>query len=303
MAQDTRIRLLVAVALVAAGIAGCDKITPAHKGASEKKAAYEVKGTVIAKVSGYPITLEDLNQEIEEYNRNAEQQQQPSLKITTADKKIEYLKNTMVRRVLLYQEALSRGYDKRDEIVNALEKTRQTLLVLDLVKKETDGLDVASKEIEDFYNQFKDQMKSPEERHLREIVVPTEQAATEVYIQLLRGGDFAALAQERSVTASRDKGGDLGWVKKGTRQSEPFDNAAFSPSLEVGKLSSPFKGPDGYTILKLDEKKGGKAPEMSEVWDQIKNLITFSKQEKKINELVGKLSEKSNVQVFESDIR
>jgi parvulin-like peptidyl-prolyl isomerase len=283
--------------------AGCDniKLFQAKKPSPEKAAGPVVKGTVIARVGNIPVTLEDLNQEIETYNALVPADK-PELKIVSKEQKLNYLKNEMIRRALFYQYALDKGLDKDEEITRALDKNKMDIVVMGLLRKETSNIDVTSKEIEDAYNQYKDQFKEPEERQTREIVVTTEQEAKDLLIQLLQGADFAGLAQGRSKAESAKNGGDLGFIKLGTKFSQ-FDNVAFSDSLEVGKISSIFKGPDGYYILKLEAKRGGKQRSLSEMWDDIKNILLFSRQKEKIDKLTGDLSRQSKIEVYEGDIK
>lgn len=290
-----------------AALWGCDNISiPAFKNLSvkaEKKqeAPLPVVGTVIAKVNKIPITLEELNQEVEAFNTLVPDDR-PEAKIDTREKKIDYLKNEMVRRVLLYQEAMDRGLGRREEVQRALEKTKQDLLVVQLVKEEADEIDVTSAEIEDYYNRFKDQLKEPEQRSIREIVVPTEVEARDILIELLRGSDFATLARERSKAPSASNGGDLGFISPGQKFSE-FDGVAFSDSLEAGKFSNIFKGPDGYYILKIEAKKGGKLKSLSEMWEDIKRGLIFLKQQQRIEEIIGDLSQKAQIEIFEGEIK
>ena len=288
-------------------IYGCENISiPSLKDITskpEKKEAVSlpVVGTVIAKVNNIPITLEELNQETQAFNTLVPDDR-PEAKIDTRQKKIDYLKNEMVRRVLLYQEAMDRGLDRKEEVQRALEKTKQDLLVVQLVKEEADKIAVTSAEIEDYYNRFKDQLKEPEERNLREIVVPTEVEARDILIELLRGSDFATLARERSKSPSASKGGDLGFISPGQKFNQ-FDQAAFSDSLEVGKFSNIFKGPDGYYILKLEGKKGGKLKSLSEMWEDIKRGLTFLKQQQQIEDIIGNLSQNAKIEIFEGEIK
>jgi len=287
---------------ILAFLIGCDKIgltKPKLKEAFIPTAS--VKGTVVAKVNNQPITLDDLNKEIEAYN-SVVPDDKPEAKITTRDKKIEYLKNEMVRRTLLYQEALNRGLERNEEIIQALEKTKQDLLVMELVRKEAEKVEVSSKEIEDYYNNYKDQLKEPEERQLREIVVSSEQDAKDILILLLQGTDFATLAKDRSKSASAKDAGDLGFIKKGQKSAQ-FDAVAFSDSLEAGKISSIFKSSEGYCIVKLEAKRGGKQKSLNEMWDDIKRGLTFLKQQKKIEDLLGKLSRDSKLEFYEGEIK
>jgi parvulin-like peptidyl-prolyl isomerase len=133
-------------------------------------------------------------------------------------------------------------------------------------------------------------------------VVSTEQEGKDVMIQLMQGADFATLAKERSKSASAKNGGDLGMVAKG-KKSAAFDAAAFSDSLEVGGVSSIFRGPDGYYILKLEAKKGGKVKSLSDMWDDIKRGLTFLKQQKKIEDLISKLSTQTKIEIKEGEIK
>jgi parvulin-like peptidyl-prolyl isomerase len=58
--------------------------------------------------------------------------------------------------------------------------------------------------------------KTAESVHFRQILVSTEEAAQEIRKQVEEGGDFVALAKEKSLdTSTKDSGGDVGWIPKG----------------------------------------------------------------------------------------
>ncbi len=284
-------------------LAGCDKIGLAKpKTVSKPKSQIQViKGTVIAKVNNAPIILEDLNREIDAYNAMVPADKAEA-KITTRDQKLNYVKNEMVRRTLLYQDALVKGLDRKDEVNQALEKTKQDLLVMELIRQEAEKVEVSSTDIEDYYNTYKEQLKEPEERQIAEIVVSSEQDAKDVLIQLLQGQDFDDLARVRSKASSAKDGGNLGYITRG-KKSAQFDAIAFSDSLDVGKVSSIFKSPDGYTIIKVVAKRGGKQKSLSDMWEDIKRGLTFVKQQQKIEEMIGKLSREAKIEVYEGEIK
>ena len=292
------------LAAVLVFLAGCEKFFPGRQAKNVSKVApavSEVKGTVIARVNNQPITLEELNEETEGFNKYVPQDK-PEEKIDSRDKKLNYLKNEMIRRVLLAQAAQDRGLDRKEELQKALNNFKQNLLVAELVKAETENIEVTSAEIEDYYNQYKEQLKEPEERRIREIVVATENDARDVLIELLKGGDFATLAQMKSTSASAKNGGDLGYIRKGLK-SPQFDEIAFSSTLEAGKTSNYFKGQEGYYILKLEARREGKVKSMSDLWDDIKNGLRFLKQQKKVEDLISKLSADAKIEVIESAVK
>ncbi len=283
-------------------LTGCDLLKIKQE-VKEEKPAYTapVKGTVIATVNNTPITLEELNTEIDAYNAMVPADK-PETKITTREQKVNYLKNELIRRMLLYQDGLAKGLDRIDAVQQDLEKAKQQLVLLELGKVLTENTDVSAKEIEDYYNTYKDELKEPEQRQIREIVVTTEQEAKDVMIQLLQGADFATLARERSRVASSKSGGDLGFIQRQVKFAE-FDSVAFSNSLEAGRVSSIFKGPDGYYIIKLEAKQGGGQKSLSELWDNIKRMLVFLKQQQKIQDLVSKLSSEAKIVIDEGKVQ
>lgn len=293
-----------AACFIFCGLTGCEKINFFKAPKAEQKGTaaalqISVKGTVIARVNNIPIILEDLNEEIEAFN-SIVPADKPEMKITTREKKIEYLKNEMVRRMLIYQAALDRGLDRDDEVMRALEKTKMDLLVVSLVKQEADKISVSSKEIEDYYNTYQEELKEPEEKSIREIVLVTEQEARGVLVQLLQGADFATLAKERSKSASAKNGGDLGFVSTDRMFKEM---ASVSDTLEVGQVSTMFKGPQGYYIIKVDARRGGKKKTLNELWDDIKRGLTFLKQQQMLEDLIGKLSRQAKIEIYEGEIK
>ena len=76
--------------------------------------------------------------------------------------------------------------------------------------------------------------------------------AMNIYNQLIKGADFAALAKQSSADpGSAARGGDLGWFKKGDMVPE-FDKAVFSG--KVGVVQKPVKSKFGYHIIKVTGK-------------------------------------------------
>ena len=303
--MKSKVILIAIISLFFSSILGCNKFNFTAAGKKEVKvipvSAIQAKGAMVAKVNNIPVGLEDLNDEIEGYNANVPADR-PETKITTKEQKINYLKNEVIRRLLIYQNALDKGLDRNDDVKQALEKSKLDLLVMQNIKDITQNIDASSKEVEDYYNTYKEQLKEPEERQISEIVVDTEQGARDILIQLLQGADFATLAKSSSKSSSAAAGGDLGFIKRG-KKSAQFDAAAFSDSLEVGKISSIFKTPEGYTIVKLQADRGGKQKPLSEMWDDIKRGLIFLKQQQALDDLIGKLSRDAKIEVYEGEIK
>jgi len=283
--------------LVILSLIGCEKFNIT--------ASVKPEGTVIAKVGDMYITLEQLDQEIDNINTLNALYNNAEPKKFTPEEKLAFLKEELIPRYLFYKEAKARNVDKDNKVREQLLNAEVRIVFDQFIKKETSNATPTSKEIEAFYNDYKERFRPTEERRIREILVPTEDEAKEVLIELLKGTDFAALAQQRSKAETASKGGDLGFIGKGQLGEEykKFDEMAFSASLEQGQISSVFKDKKGYYIIRLDGIRGGQTPSLNEVWDQVKNTVIMVKQQQKIQELNDSLSKKTKVAIYQEKVK
>ena len=92
----------------------------------------------------------------------------------------------------------------------------------------------------------------------RHILVSLKQNATKaqsdsIYNALIKGADFAELAQRCSDDkGSARRGGDLSWVQRGYMVKE-FEDAIFA--MKPGEISKPILSPFGYHIIKVEAKQ------------------------------------------------
>jgi len=270
----------------------------------------EADQVIVAKVNDMVITLEELNHSVMLYNTAIEEnphtpEEKAMLKIVIPEHKVMYLRENIVRDILLSQEALRRGLDKEEEVekllLNKSDTEKRVILASELIKQEISEVMITATEIETIYETNKDFFRAPEERYIREIIVPTEREAKKIYIKLLKGADFATLARKYSVAISATKGGDLGFVREG--DFPLFDSIAFSENFRVGDLSRIFRTPEGYCIIKLEAQKGGEHLPFSEAEDTIKQVLTKAKQHEKIENLYSDIIRRAHIEIYEERIR
>jgi peptidyl-prolyl cis-trans isomerase SurA len=137
------------------------------------------------------------------------------------------------------------------------------------------------KEMRAFFDDRKGSFGSrPATLSFRQVVVaprPTLEAkakaraiADSIYGMLQMGADFATAAKRFSADpGSRERGGDLGWARRGLFVPE-FERVAFSQ--KVGQISEPVETPFGYHIIQTIRTQPGEvqarhiliAPEITE---------------------------------------
>jgi len=157
---------------------------------------------------------------------------------------------------------------KRDQYEKALEEQgyteddfRQTVAVSVLsqkiFEKVTADVKVTASDVLAYYQQNEAQYRTPESRDVRHILVAEKKGdavdfakskaeADRIYAELKNGGDFAAIAKDRSAdTQSAVEGGKL-TISRGQTVPE-FDKVAFE--LKQGVVSQPVKTTYGYHLI------------------------------------------------------
>ncbi len=182
----------------------------------------------------------------------------------------------------------SKEYKERLEVLRSqlskqmyIEKMLKSKLSDDAVKAE--------------YNKFKKEHKGKKEIHARHILLKTEVEAKQVIKDLDAGKDFAELATSRSEGPTSKNGGDLGFFAAEEMVPE-FSTAAFK--LKVGSYTKePVKTQFGYHVIKVEEARDRKIPELAEVDGAIRNKLG----QEALQKLLADLRGKAKIQLFDAD--
>lgn len=171
---------------------------------------------------------------------------------------------------------------------------RRTLLLRALLEPQ---VKVAEEEVRQFFEENSDLFAQREMVRARHILVSTKEEAEELRRQLLDGADFAALAQQHSRdTATKSRGGDLGWFGRGVMVA-PFEEAAFA--LKPGEISEPVKTSFGYHLILVEERMEAKSAEFNaEVAATIRQILTEEKMQEQLGPWLQSLRQKANVEIL-----
>ncbi len=164
---------------------------------------------------------------------------------------------------------------------------------------------VSPTKVMDYYKQHRAEFTAKEQVKVRLIMIPTRAAegntaaqkaiAEEILGKLADGAPFDRMAQMYSEDATRDAGGDWGWIERKTL-APALEKVAFN--LPPGRVSHVIElGPNFY-ILKVEEKRGGDAPSFAKLRPEIeKKLIQEESQRQQELWLAG-LRQKAYIQKF-----
>ena len=121
------------------------------------------------------------------------------------------------------------------------------------------------------------------EYKVSDIAVATEEDAKTVLARIKKGEAFDKVAKSMSLAPNKVQGGAVGWVQSG--QVSPQISSVLV-ALSVGQVSPlPIKMPQGWYLIKLEDKKSSKPPTLEQAKASIRAGLTQKKQFEYLNQL------------------
>lgn len=209
----------------------------------------------------------------------------------------------LIEETILLQEAKKQNITVTEE---ELEPTRVQILISKLLTLEVDSrMEVSDSEIASYYEAHKNLFIEPEAVKIDEVFLmvkpgsrldewqSAQKGMEELYSKIKDSSDFAMVAKELD---SRVAIGRSGFLKRGELPPE-VEEFAFS-SL-VDKLSPLIKSPIGFHIIRVVDKKEARQKELSEVKEDIRDIIFKLKARQRYEEWIAKLKASSNINIRE----
>jgi peptidyl-prolyl cis-trans isomerase SurA len=164
---------------------------------------------------------------------------------------------------------------------------------------------VSPTKVMEYYKQHRAEFTTKEQVKVRLIMIPTRAAegntaaqkaiAEEILGKLADGAPFDRMAQMYSEDASRDAGGDWGWIERKTL-APPLEKVAFN--LPPGRVSHVIElGPNFY-IMKVEEKRGGETPSFSKLRPEIEKKLVQEENQRQQEIWLAGLRQKAFIQKF-----
>jgi peptidyl-prolyl cis-trans isomerase C len=257
------------------------KQKPAAKAAPAKPAAKPAAAGAVATVNGVAVPQARANfLMLQQLQRGA----------TDNEQMRGAVREELINREVLAQEAQRAGLAKSPEVQTQVEMARQEIIVTAYLREYARKNPVTEAEIQKEYDRAKAQ-HGDKEYKARHILVETEDQAKSLIAELKKGAKFEDLASKNSKdTGSAQRGGDLDWNVPGTFD-KLFSDAMVK--LEKGKYSeAPVKTRFGYHIIQVDDVRPAKFAALSEVRPRIQQMLV----QNKIDELIKGLRAKAKIE-------
>ncbi len=286
------VRRCAGLLLVAA--CACFTVMPAW---AQKPGAIVVLDRIVAVINDEVITRAELDARVKYAVRQLAHQGTPQPPLQELERQVlERLVNDRVQLQFAKTTGLRVDDAELDRALNriaednklSLEQLRQTLerdgvpfakfrqdihteiILSRLREREVDSkISVTEGEIDNVITLQQSQQGRPDEYNLSHILVTVPENASpeqiqqrraragQAHAQLKRGDDFGQVAAAFSDAPDALKGGQLGWREE-TRLPSIFVEAL--RKMRVGEVSELLRSPNGFHVLKINDKRGVEAP-------------------------------------------
>ncbi|WP_153100329.1 peptidylprolyl isomerase [Paraburkholderia hayleyella] len=244
-------------------------------------AAAPVMAQNIAVVNGTPIPKSRVDAMVAQLVRQG-QQDTPQLQLAVREE--------MVNREILMQEAIRRGLPNRPDVKAQIAVAQQTVVLHSLIEDVMKASQPSDAEIKARYDALVHDTGTTE-YHLHHILVDNEAQAKDLIAKIQAGASFEALAKQFSKDPGSGKnGGDLNWSDPKAYVPE---FAAAAQKLTKGQMTdTPVHTQFGWHIIRVDDTRTVPPPPLEQVRSQIVQQI----QQEKLQAFEENLRKKAKIQ-------
>lgn len=281
--KNTLFTVVVLTAGVFAGVYGkgiLAKYMPAATTMYQSKGS----GTVAATVDGYNIYKDEVIDLVKRLGATKDADVQKIYPVALSQ---------IVSDRLVEAEVAKSGLKNTEDFKVKLAETEKQLAKSIYFEQALAGK-VTEEDAQKEYDAIKSKNDGIKEARARHILVKTDTEAKQVIKDLEKGRKFEELAAERSIDATAQRGGDLGYFAQEGELVPEFSKAAFA--LKKGEYTKePVKTQLGFHVIKLEDVRNRKVPAYKDMKANIQNNIA----QKLVMEEVKALRAKAKVEMFD----
>jgi len=169
-----------------------------------------------------------------------------------------------------------------------IELQTRSLIAQTVATDYIEGMEISDEDVQAKYAE-QSEMAPPLQYKARHILVESQGEAASIIEELDQGGDFEALATDRSTGPSGPNGGDLGWFSP-NQMVAPFSAAV--AELEDGAYTKePVQTDFGWHVILREESRESEPPPLDSVTDTIRQGIQQERFQAYLDEIRASSSE------------
>lgn len=207
---------------------------------------------------------------------------------------------------LLVVAALNQGLEVSEAEIGAaasggeeaVERLRRALLQKKY-KQEVilNGVEVSDDEVRNYFGRNIREFRQPASVVLRKILVDSAQDARSIRSELAQGPD-----KFEEVASTRSQSPDGGQPQAFEEEVLPDSIRGAVAALSPGQLSEVIEDPQGFFIVKLEERHDERAPGLGEVRTAIEMKILREKSQQRYREALVSLRQSTRVEIIEGNL-
>jgi parvulin-like peptidyl-prolyl isomerase len=164
-------------------------------------------------------------------------------------------------------------------------------------------------QLQKYYDEHKDKFTNPEQSRVRVILLKVDPSAPKpqwdgakeegaaIVKRLRAGADFAELAHLHSGDESSKRGGDMGFMHRGTL---PEVAQSALDAIKPGEVTEALVLLEGVAVFRLEERKAAEVRPLADVRERARDLYLRDKGEEAWTALLARLRRETPVQLDES---
>jgi parvulin-like peptidyl-prolyl isomerase len=175
------------------------------------------------------------------------------------------------------------------------QRVKESLMIKKYINQLVPDDSITEEDMKKFYNESPKPFIKPERVQVRIIQVNTEEEAQKIYEEWKKSkidfDEFAdKLAKEKRAVVTQ-----YGWVQPNFFTG-PIRDAL--KELKEGEVGGPYRGKDGYYMLRIKKREPEKVMSYEEAKDQIKATLLMQRREATRAHLIAERKKKSEIKIY-----
>jgi len=191
-------------------------------------------------------------------------------------------------------------------------EVRRTVMIRKVHEAEVaSGCQVGRADAERFFEANRARFVVPEELHVQAITIGVDpssppaawsaarEQAGQIRRRLLDGADFEEMARQYATDPSRESGGDMGFVHRGSL-TDGFEQA--TANLATGEVSDVVRTIYGYHLVRISEVRPSRQKTFDEVSDELTKDLTEQRCDERKNAWLARLRAGATIKLVDAEV-